>query len=570
MTVAATRSRNEATAVGRRQNVANLLVLSALGTISGCMWFLATPPRRFFWFAWFAMIPVFIGLDRARNWRQAALVSWVAGTVTSLGGFSWMALLLERFAGLPRIAALGGLLLFSFYQGLTCLLFGLVAYRIRRHIDLPMTLVAAVVFVTFEWLVPLLFPWYLAITQAEHPGLIQVADLAGPLGISALLLVVNGVVYDLTKRGRRALKPAVIGALLIICALVYGRVRMRHFVALMAGAPKLAVGVVQPNIAYNQKGELHPNFRIEQLQTLQEQSRRLEQQGAQLIVWSETSYPYWLPRGMRGDLPINDPRRVMSGFNVPVIIGVNTYTRGGGEWNSAMLLDAQGAFTGTYDKMDLLAFGEALPSWLDFKLVRKMIPRGFGEFSPGEAARTLPYVAPDGRHIPVGAIICYEDILPQVLRKVGALHPLLLVNLTNDAWYGAGLEPMEHLALAVFGSVEQRTSMVRAVNSGISTFIDPNGRLVQKTEAIDPLVNPRPATSILVNVPLLEAGHTVFARVGNLFAYLCVAFTLILLASTFRKVHIPAPTKTASRRSSRSGLKGRGFSRSVPSQQLGL
>ena len=545
--IAATRSRNEAAVVSHRQNIANLSVLVALGAISGCMWFLATPPRRFFWLAWFAMIPVFIGLDRAQNWRQAALVSWVAGTVTSLGGFSWMALLLERFAGLPRVVASGGLLLFCLYQGVTCLLFGIVAYRIRRHTNLPMTFLAPVIFVTFEWLVPLLFPWYLAITQAQHPGLIQIADLTGPLGVSALLLVANGLVYDLATKRRGAIKTAAVGLLLIAAALIYGRVRIRHFDALAADAPKLAIGIVQPNIAYNQKGELHPNFRLEQLQALQEQSRRLQQEGAQLIVWSETSYPYWLPRNMTEDLPITDPRRVVRGFTVPVIIGVNTYARGLGQWNSALLLDAQGAITGTYDKMDLLAFGEALPSWLDFEPVRKLIPSGFGDFSRGEAARTLPYVSPDNRHVPVGAVICYEDILPQVLRKVGALHPLLLVNLTNDAWYGADLEPMEHLALAVFGSLEQRTSMVRAVNSGISTFIDPNGRIVQKTEAIDPILNPLPAQSLLVHVPLLPAGHTVFAKLGNLFAYLCAALTLILLAGTFRRSAVANGSKGPAR-----------------------
>ncbi len=438
------------------------------------------------------------------------------------------------------------MLLFCLYQGVTCLLFGIVTYRIRRQSNLPMTFLASVIFVTFEWLVPLLFPWYLAITQAQHPGLIQIADLTGPLGISALLLIANGVIYDLATKRRGAIQAASLGLLLIAAALIYGRVRIRHFDALAAHAPKLAIGIVQPNIAYNQKGELHPNFRLEQLQALQEQSRSLQQEGAQLIVWSETSYPYWLPRNMTEDLPITDPRRVVRGFTVPVIIGVNTYARGVGQWNSALLLDAQGAITGTYDKIDLLAFGEALPSWLDFKPVRKLIPSGFGDFSRGEAARTLPYVSPDNRHIAVGAVICYEDILPQILRKVGALHPLLLVNLTNDAWYGAGLEPMEHLALAVFGSVEQRTSMVRAVNSGISTFIDPNGRIVEKTEAIDPILNPRPAQSLLVHVPLLPAGHTVFAKLGNLFAYLCATLTLILLAGTFRRSAIAKEQKDRS------------------------
>ena len=521
-------------ALPRAKRIANLALAIALGTISGSMWFLATPPRRFFWLAWFAMIPVFVGVDRARNWKEVALVAWVAGTVTSLGGFSWIGLLLERFAGLPRAAALGVLLLFCLYQGVTCLLFGIVTYRIRRHTDLPMTLIAPVTFVTFEWMVPLLFPWYLAITQAKHPLLIQTADLTGPLGITALLLVANGTVYDLITKRRGAIKVAAIGTAIIAFAIVYGHFRIRHFDEVAARAPKLAVGIVQPNIPYDEKGARYPEFRQEQLRALQEQSRKLQDAGAQLVVWSETTYPYWLPKDLKADFALNDQRRVMRDFTVPVITGVNTFSGARGRWNSAMLLDSQGRVAGIYDKMELLPFGEAIPAWLDFQPIKKLIPAGFGDFSRGEAARTLPFVTSDNRQFPVGAIVCYEDILPQLLRKVGGLHPYLLVNVTNDAWYGADIEPAEHLALAVFGSVEQRTSMVRAVNSGISAFIDPNGRIVQQTEAIDPIVDRRPVMSLLVRVPMLLAGSTPFAIWGNVFTYLCVTLTIVFVAQTFR------------------------------------
>ncbi len=129
----------------------------------------------------------------------------------------------------------------------------------------------------------------------------------------------------------------------------------------------------------------------------------------------------------------------------------------------------------------------------------------------------------------MGPVICYEDILQGFLRGVGKLHPTLLVNLTSDSWFGADTEPWEHLALAVFASVELRVSMVRAVNSGVSALIDPSGRIVQKTYANDPYRNPRAADGIVVDAPGLEGGHTVYVAVGNLFAYVCAAATLLIL-----------------------------------------
>jgi apolipoprotein N-acyltransferase len=136
---------------------------------------------------------------------------------------------------------------------------------------------------------------------------------------------------------------------------------------------------------------------------------------------------------------------------------------------------------------------------------------------------------PNGDTWRLGPVICYEDILQGFLRGVGQLRPNLLVNLTSDSWFGADTEPWEHLALAVFASVELRVSMVRAVNSGVSALIDPNGRVVQKTYANDPYRHPRGADGALVMAPKMAGSDTVFVAVGNLFAYLCLAATLVFL-----------------------------------------
>jgi apolipoprotein N-acyltransferase len=139
----------------------------------------------------------------------------------------------------------------------------------------------------------------------------------------------------------------------------------------------------------------------------------------------------------------------------------------------------------------------------------------------------LSLQAAGGKLWRLGPVICYEDILQGYLREVGKLHPDLLVNLTIDSWYGAVSEPWEHLALSVFASVELRVSLVRAVNSGVSALIDPNGRVLKKTYANDPYRQPRAADGMVVSAPGVSGGHTVFVAVGNLFAYLCLAATLL-------------------------------------------
>jgi apolipoprotein N-acyltransferase len=497
------------------------------------MWFLSCTPFDFSVLSWIAMVPVLFVVDRASTPLRAALFCWWAGTVMVAGGFYWMIELLQRFAGLPLPAAFVVYVLFSAYQGSVFLLFGWLVRAIGRQTGWPVALLAPLVMATCELLVPLLFPSHLAIMQAWHPMVIQVADLAGPIGVTALLLMVNGAIYDLLKRQRRALVPAIASALVLAASLAYGYLRIEHFDAASREAYQLAVSVVQPNVAYNEKGLEHPEQAGQQLAALQEQSRALQDAGAQLIVWPESSYPYRLPRDLSSDFPESDARRVRRGFTTPTVVGAITYSKQDQTiYNSALLIDRDGHPAGRYDKMRLLAFGEYVPAVDDFPWLRSLIPPGFGDFRPGSEIAPLPLTTSDGRVWKLGSIICYEDILPDLIRHVGAQHPNLLVNLTNDTWFGEKAEPWQHLALAVFASVEQRVSMVRAVNSGVSAFIDPNGRVIEKTYAVDPHFHPHPASSSLVRLPLLEGGHTVFAKAGNLFAYICALCVAFLLSKS--------------------------------------
>jgi apolipoprotein N-acyltransferase len=506
-----------------------------LATLSGCLWFLSVTPFDLSLLAWLAAVPMLWAVDRAPSYKQALFLGWWAGVVETAGGFYWLIDVTQRFANFPTAAAVLVLLLFCAARALIFLLFTAIVCFVRKRRRVPMALLAPLCMVSCELAIPQLFPCGQWISQAWDPLVIQVAELTGPLGVTALLMLINGALYDVAVDRRAALFPALAAAALLASALLFGAVRIRQVDAQVAQAPRVKVGLVQPNFAYSMDEEFSSEEAIRQLTALQSSSLRLEQAGAQLIVWSEGSYPATLPREFTADFPPEHRGMVRRGLTVPVMIGADMYdpTRQDA-FNSALLLDGHGRVTGRYDKVRLLAFGEYVPGIETFPWLRKLLPPGTGQFTAGTGPGVITFQGPDGRGWKLGPVICYEDILQGFLRGVGQLNPDLLVNLTSDSWFGADTEPWEHLALAVFGSVELRVSMVRAVNSGVSAFIDPNGRLVQKTYADDPYRQPHAEDGVLVSVPMVPGGHTLYVAVGNLFAYLCVSAVLIIVVVAAR------------------------------------
>jgi apolipoprotein N-acyltransferase len=506
-----------------------------LATLSGCLWFLAVTPFDLSFLAWIAAVPMLWAVDRAPTFKQALFLGAWAGAVETGGGFYWLIEVMQRFANFPWWAAALVFLLFCASRAIIFLLFTGIVCGIRKKLRVPMTLLAPIAMVSSELVVPQLFPCGQWISQAWHPLVIQIAELTGPLGVTALLMVINGALYDLGVERRAARYPALAAAALLAAALIFGAVRMRQIDDIIAQAPRLKVGLVQPNFAYTVDGEFSRDEAIRQLTALQAQSRRLQQDGAQLLVWSEGAYPVTLPRAFAADFAPESLAMIRRGFSVPTVIGADMYDETHEDaFNSAILLDGDGRMAARYDKVRLLAFGEYIPGIETFPWLRKLLPVGTGRFTAGKGPGLLTLQGPEGRVWKLGPVICYEDILQGFLRGVGQLHPNLLVNLTSDSWFGAETEPWEHLALAVFGSVELRVSMVRAVNSGVSALIDPNGRLLQRTYANDPYRNPRASDGVVVSAPGMSGGHTLYVAVGNLFAYLCVAAILILAAVAAR------------------------------------
>jgi len=155
------------------------------------------------------------------------------------------------------------------------------------------------------------------------------------------------------------------------------------------------------------------------------------------------------------------------------------------------------------------------------RVVAKLVQQ-VSDFSPGEAPRTGLV---DGRRI--GAFICYEAIFPDLVRQFTREGADLLVNVTNDAWYGRTSAPHQHLAMAAFRAVENGKYLVRAANTGISAVVDPRGRVLESTPLFEP-------AALVRDVPLVP-GRTFYSRHGDVFAWTCFAATLVLTLQSLRR-----------------------------------
>ena len=513
----------------------NFLNALALSSLSGCLWFLAVAPFDQAYLAWIASVPMLVAVERTPSFRRALFLGWWAGLVETGGGFYWLVAVMQRFADFPWIVAVLIFLLFCAARALIFLGFTAGVLGVRRRLRLPMALLAPLAMVSGEFLVPQIFPCGQWISQAWHPLVIQIAEMTGPFGVTALLMMVNGALYDLLQGPRDARWTTLAALVLLAAVLSFGAVRMRRTDEAIAAAPHLKIGLVQPNFAYDASGEVSREETLHQLMALQQQSQRLQGLGAQLLLWSEGSYPVVLPRDFSVDFSPDSPARIRRGFDVPSIIGAVMYDAAHDfAYNTAILLDGSGKVSSSYDKVRLLAFGEYIPGIDAFPWLRKLLPAGAGQFTAGDGPKSLTVPGTNGLDWRLAPVICYEDILPAYLSRVGRLRPNLLVNLTSDSWFGAYAEPWQHLALSVFAGVELRVGMVRAVNSGVSALIDANGRVVEKTYSDDPYLHPRDPDGILISAPIMSSAPTVFSRVGNLFAELCVAASLALLATSLQ------------------------------------
>jgi apolipoprotein N-acyltransferase len=376
-------------------------------------------------------------------------------------------------------------------------------------------LLPACTYVAFDYLYPRVFPWYLGFLQLPGLPFIQIADVAGVHGVTFVLVVCNTVVAAFVphpgqpeRTVRRLMGLGCAGLLLLQSG--YGFWRMPQLTAAMQQAPPLRVALIQPDIGMYEK---HSGAdREAQLDLHFGLSATTLDQYPELIIWPESMYPFGVSEHMQ-QLPWP---AVPAPHNVHWLIGALTYAGKGPArqvFNSALLLDQDGRILGRYDKQHLLALGNIFPCSITCR------------FAPYFAHHWQPYTRPGVVTLPKrgrsGPLICYEDIVPDLARQAVRQGAQVLVNLTNDVWFGATRAPYQHRALAAFRTVENRVYLVRVTNTGLTSIIDALGR----EQAALPIFQ---ADTLVHTIQPLRLA-SLYTRFGDWFAQLCSAVALLLL-----------------------------------------
>jgi apolipoprotein N-acyltransferase len=232
---------------------------------------------------------------------------------------------------------------------------------------------------------------------------------------------------------------------------------------------------------------------------------------APLIVWPEAAAPLVYGRHAHEKKYLRQTARDANSYLLFGVIGKHDVKQGPKFTNSAYLLGPDGEETGRYDKMHLLPFGEYVPLPKLLFFVNKLVPV-IGTFKPGERAELF-----DAAQGKFGVLICFEVIFPRVVRRMK--NAQFLVNITNDAWFGETAASEQHLSMVAFRAVEFRVPIVRSANTGISALIDPTGAIRARSPLFEDWIHADV-------ISLKKDAPSAYARVGDMFAYICVFFSV--------------------------------------------
>ena len=551
------------------------LQLWAMAALSGVLQILPFPiagptPLWRTAFCWIALLPLLwalLGNDKTRNpltLLQAALLGYACGFLWYLGNCYWIYQTMYLYGGLAKPIAAGILVLFCLYLGLYHALFGTLIAAFRRRFGRQ----AALLMVPFAWVAVELararitgLPWdLLGIAQVDNPLLTRLAPITGVYGLSFVIAAVNALwLIRIRLRERRFTRPVltIVGVIIIVVYVVGLRL-----IANPKASPTTATAtLVQENLEVGAANTGPPPTFQQFIESFSYLSRYPSPRfllGIPELVDTPSVYLIRHPEPTAGADPSTQPptptdlivwpespapfedldphfRNAMSALartdKTPVIVGSigidpdPTSKSGYTMYNCASFINPDGTFAGRYDKMHLVPFGEYVP-YKDLFFFAKNLLNEVGSFEPGKE-RTIFNTS--GHNY--GVFICYESIFGDEIRQLSQQGADVLVNISNDGWYGDTSAAWQHLNMVRMRAIENHRWILRATNTGVTAAINPYGRVTAAA--------PRhQRTSIRVHFAY-EHDLTFYAAHGDLFAYACaIITTLVLVFSLQRKLAV--------------------------------
>ncbi len=456
--------------------------------------------------AWFSFIPLFHSL---RDGRRPFLKGFIMGIAFFSTLLYWVAFSDVDNADVPMVI-LGSFLLVLYLS----VFFGLSGIFYNKLNRLGYPYLFPIAFTGLEFLRSLSSVWgfnwgSVGFSQSNLIYLIQFASIGGFPLVTLWVLFLNVFLYLFFKNFMAKKKEKMVYLYcffsLIIIPLIYSEVVIRKG---FPAAEYITVGVIQPNVLPEDKRTSDFKRLLKIKQVIEESP------DADLYVLPETASPYPLSYSKETEIFF---RELAKEKKASIITGMFDYQRKEGEivyYNAAAVVDSSG-IRGIYRKIFLLPFVERLP-FDDVVPKLKEIDLGQGQYTPGEDFSVF-----EVGNLEFSVYICYEAIFPQLIREFVNKGAEVLINITEDGWFGRTSGPYQHAQMAVFQSIIFRRAVVRSANTGISFISTPYGKISSKTRIYN-------TDCIVGKVPLLK-GKTVYAKIGNTFGWVFLCFTLSLM-----------------------------------------
>jgi apolipoprotein N-acyltransferase len=480
-------------------------------------------------FAWIAWISLFLAIENATP-QKAALYGFVTGMVFYNSGLSWINNTLINYGNLHWVLSFAVLGLLSAYLSFFIALFCYFLRKVCGENRIRFFLFAPVFWVSLEYLRSTHseygFSWLgLGYSQFQSLSVIQTAEWTGVYGISWFLMLVNSGLFLFWKcwseQTDLELKTGwrILSVTLLISALwlFYGNQSLKHYSSLESKNEKIKIALVQGNVEQFMKwNPVYQNIVINKYRDL---TLKAAEEKPDLIIWPETATPFYFEESQsETDLMRGLARKI----KIPILFGSPHREKIDSEiiyFNSAYLLSESGETLNRYDKMHLVPFGEFVPFRKILFFIEKLVVM-IGDFGRGTEATVMQTA---GNR--VGVSICYEMIFPDLIRQAVKNGANFLVNITNDAWFGKSAASYQHMSMGALRAVENRVSIVRAANTGISGTIEATGKLRDETKLFVEefrVTQINPATG----------GRTFYSLNGDIFSWICLLATgLIAIAA---------------------------------------
>jgi len=535
---------------------------------SGVLVVLAFPPWDAWPLIWVCLIPWFSAIQKADSPARAILEGFWLNFLMTLGGYFWVAYSLKEFGGVPWPVGVFGLFLFCLVGQPQFLIFPPLFKMIfttwvaqapqtsalqAKTSDRPappqpawsasvlIPICLALLYTGMDWLAPKMFLDTLGHAFYKSTIFRQAADLGGAPLLTFLAVLTNLSLYGifntmpLERRLKRSpqFSSAFVTLLLVLAAFGYGWLRQDQVLKIIeTSGPGLQIAAIQGNIGDFEKVAAENDSTTAALKVIHTFISMTDQALAlsprpEVVIWPETSFPSLFRQPLTPvETVINDlVENYVRDHGVPLLFG--GYDRQlGKEFNSFFFLQPTGQLQ-TYHKSKLLLFGEYIPGADTFQFIKEAFPQ-VGNFGEGPGPRVLELLTQNkSTTTRVTPIICYEALFTNFLLEAARNQSQLILNITNDSWFGPWGEPQLHLALTTFRSIETRLPMLRSTNTGISTLITALGEITHPTGiGTQEVMN--------VRVPITPSIWTLVKAWGDWFGPFALLLGLLSLGTLWR------------------------------------